>query len=365
MKYHRVCIESFGYALPEQRVTTAELESRLTPLYRRLRLPEGRLELITGIEERRFWPHGASIGEQSARAGRLALAAAEFDPARVGALIHGSVCRDHLEPATACKVHHQLGLPPGCVLYDVSNACLGLLSGIVQVANMIELRQIQAGLVVGCESSRQVVEHTIETLNADTTLTRRSVKDSIATLTLGSAACGVFVCDAEVSRTGNRLLGATALANTRFHDLCQSGQDTAGADMRPLMSTNSEKLMEEGIATGAKTFELFLQEHEISREQIDHTFAHQVGPTHHNRMYEALGLDPARDFTTMRWLGNTGAVAAPVTAAIGADQGLIPDDPGGKRVALLGIGSGINCLMLLVDWRKSIVMHQGRLRRRR
>ena len=55
MRYQNVCIESFGYTLPEEIVTSDEIERRLQPLYQRLRLPEGRLELMTGIAERRFW----------------------------------------------------------------------------------------------------------------------------------------------------------------------------------------------------------------------------------------------------------------------------------------------------------------------
>src|SRR5688572_9504820 len=69
MHYRRVCLESFGYTLPDEVVTTSELERRLAPLYGRLRLPEGRLELMTGIRERRFFPSGtlpSAISIQSA-----------------------------------------------------------------------------------------------------------------------------------------------------------------------------------------------------------------------------------------------------------------------------------------------------------
>ena len=128
MRYHRVYLESFGYTLPEEIVTTDELERRLAPAYERLRLPEGRLELMTGIRERRFYPPGTRPGEVSIESGRRAIAAAGIDPAQIGALVHGSVCRDYLEPATACGVHHALGLPAECLIYDVSNACLGILT---------------------------------------------------------------------------------------------------------------------------------------------------------------------------------------------------------------------------------------------
>src|SRR3954470_14533961 len=115
MRYQRVCLEAFGYTLPEEVVTSEELERWLAPAYERLRLPAGRLELMTGIRERRFFPAGTRPGQVSIESGRRAIAAAGLDPTEIGALVHGSVCRDYLEPATACGVHHALGLPAGCL----------------------------------------------------------------------------------------------------------------------------------------------------------------------------------------------------------------------------------------------------------
>ncbi len=143
MRYENVCLESFGYTLPEEIVSSAELEVALAPLYKRLRLPEGRLELMTGIRERRFWPPGTLPSGPSMASAQLAIDAAQLDKSQIGALVHASVCRDYLEPATASTVHHTLDLPSDCVIYDVSNACLGVLNGMVQVANMIELGQIR------------------------------------------------------------------------------------------------------------------------------------------------------------------------------------------------------------------------------
>ena len=120
---------------------------------------------MTGIHARRLWAAGVLPSDMSIESGEKAILAAGIDREQIGVLVHGSVCRDHLEPATACRVHHRLGLPSSCVIYDVSNACLGLLNGMVQVANMIELGQVRAGLVVGSEGSRQLVETTVETLN--------------------------------------------------------------------------------------------------------------------------------------------------------------------------------------------------------
>lgn len=353
MRYRHVSIESLGYVLPPEIVTSEEIERRLAPLYRRLRLPEGRLELMSGIRERRFWEPGTLPSDKSIVSGERAIEAAGLDRSRIGALIHASVCRDHLEPATASRVHHELGLRADCVIYDVSNACLGILNGMLQVANMIELGQIEAGLVVGTEGSRQLVETTIDALNRDESLTRDRIKLAVASLTIGSASCAVVLCHESVSRTGNRLTSAAARAHTAHHTLCHSGRDeAAGEGMAPLMTTDSERLLAEGVGAGAATFEQFLGETGWQRAEIDKSFCHQVGVAHRKLLFQSLKLDPAIDYATLEWLGNTGSAALPITLARGLEAGHVA---AGDHVALLGIGSGINCVMLGADWQKVLV----------
>ncbi|HWB13829.1 MAG TPA: 3-oxoacyl-ACP synthase III [Gemmataceae bacterium] len=351
MRYQRVCLESFGYVLPDEIVTSAEIEARLAPLYGRLRLPEGRLELMTGIRERRFWAPGTLPSEISIQSAERAIAAAEIDKADIGCLIHASVCRNHLEPATACRVHHGLGLSEDCVIYDASNACLGLLNGMLQVANMIELGQIRAGVVVGTESSRPLVENTIARLNGDTSLTREQMKLAVASLTIGSASAAVVLVDRDLSRTQNRFRAAVARANTQFHALCHSGGDESIAGgMQPWMTTDSERLLHAGVATAKEAFSGFLREFDRDEDEINKIFCHQVGVAHRRLLFESLRLRPEADFSTVEFLGNTGSVAAPVTAAIGIEQGHLSE---GDQVAMLGIGSGLNVIMLGVDWQTS------------
>lgn len=354
MRYHHVCLESLGYCLPEEVVSSGEIEARLSPLYERLRLVPGRLELMTGIRERRFWPPAMLPSEKSVESGELAIQAAGIDRALIGALVHGSVCRDFLEPATASSVHHRLRLSTNCQVFDVSNACLGILNGMVQVANMIELGQIRAGLIVGTESARPLVETTIAQLNSDETFTRADLKPAIASLTIGSASAAVLLVHKDVSRCQCRIEGGIARAESEHHALCQSGRDESIAgDMRPLMETDSERLLETGIAAGAAAFAAFSDEVGWSRGQIAKTFCHQVTTTHRKLLLEALQLDPRIDFPTVETLGNTGSVALPLALALGIEQGhLKPAD----RAALLGIGSGINVLMLALSCGASVPM---------
>lgn len=112
------------------------------------------------------------------------------------------------------------------------------------------------------------------------------------------------------------------------------------------MQTDSERLLEAGIDAAADAFPCFLAESGWHLGKIDKTVCHQVGKAHRAGVLAALGLDESLDFSTVEFLGNTGSVALPVTAAIAAERGHIrPRD----RVAFLGIGSGINVLMLGVE----------------
>ena len=58
-------------------------------------------------------------------------------------------------------------------------------------------------------------------------------------------------------------------------------------------------------------------------------------------------MDINKDFSTLEFLGNIGSVSLPITLAMGAEKGIIHK---GDKVGLLGIGSGLNCLMLGVEW---------------
>jgi 3-oxoacyl-[acyl-carrier-protein] synthase-3 len=339
--FDRVFVEAVTHILPEEIVTSDALEEGLSPLYDRLKLPPGRLELMSGIRERRFFPPGTRPGDISCRVGELAIEQSGVPREAFGACLHGSVCRDSLEPATACRVHHALGLPHACVVQDVSNACLGILSGAMQIASMIELGQIEAGIVVGTECGRQLVDNTVAKLNSDLSLTRDSIKDSFASLTIGSASAAIVLCHQRLSRTGARLRAATVYADTAHHDLCQS------EGLAQVMVTDSEKLMRAGVAAGAANFERLLDSAGWTRERINQTFCHQVGAAHRKMMLDALGLPIENDYATVDWLGNTGSAALPSALSLGLEAGAVKR---GDRVALLGIGSGVNCLMMAVEY---------------
>jgi 3-oxoacyl-[acyl-carrier-protein] synthase-3 len=348
MRFQHVCLEALCYRLPDEVVTSEAIEEQLADVYERLGLPAGRLELMTGIRQRRFFAPGTRPGEISARTARDAIEASGIDPGRFGVLVHGSVCRDQLEPATASGVHAASGLPADTMILDVSNACLGLLNGCLLLANMIELGQVQAGVVVGTEIGRELVEGTIDSLINDTALTRQTIKPAFASLTIGSGSAAIVLCDRRLSQTGHRLLGGVVRCDTAAHQLCAGGVSTEDhGDDRPRMETDSEALLHAGIELAAATWAETREVLGWSNDCVDKAFTHQVGKAHRNMLYQRLGLDPAIDYSTVEFLGNTGATALPIAAAMGQEAGHL--EPG-DRVAWLGIGSGLSSVMLGFQW---------------
>src|SRR5262249_30216739 len=163
----------------------------------------------------------------------------------VGVVIYAAVCREQFEPATACRVAAELGMRPETV-FDLSNACLGVLNGIVEVANRIELGQARAGLVVSCETAREINDVMIDGLVR--ARSREKFGTSRATSTGGGGAVAVLVTDGSFSRPPRRrLVGGTTQAEPQHHGLCRWGLENVWNAARQFMFTDSVAILKFGV----------------------------------------------------------------------------------------------------------------------
>ncbi len=342
MRFSNVAIEMFAGELPPEVWSSEDVERKLAPLYERLRLPQGRLELMTGIRERRFWPSRVRPSHASALAGRKALDRAGLGPQDIDLLVHAAVCRDRLEPSTAAYVHGELGLGGHTQIFDVSNACLGFLNAMIVGAGLIEAGQIRRALVVSGEDGRPLVERTLERL-LDGTLDRNGIKPFFANLTIGAGAVAAVLCHRSLARPGAlKLAAAITETDSAANKLCEG--EAAGGALE--MQTDSEQLLVMGVALATRTWARFKGETGWSEATPDRVICHQVGRQHQRKLFEALQLDLAKDYTTFERLGNIGSVSVPVTLALALEERAVKP---GDKVALLGIGSGLSCCMMAVE----------------
>lgn len=347
MKYANVHIDTIGYALAPVVVTSEEIEDELEPLYSALHIPEGQLESLTGIQERRWWPEGYALSDGAIAAAEKAFAQSHVSPKDIGAVAYCGVGRDNFEPATACKVASAFGIGGNTAVFDISNACLGVMNGILDMANRIELGQIRAGLVVSAETARDIVEETIEKMLA--TPTMESYIQYLATMTGGSGAVAVLVTDGSFNNANqHQFLGGVSLAAPEHYGLCTWGLDKLEGGLRKqFMSTDAVSVLKYGVELGLQTWQALLDEMDWAVADVDKVICHQVGNANKDAILASIGVSPDRDFATFEHLGNMGTVSLPLTAAIANERGFLKK---GDDVAFLGIGSGLNCMMLGLRW---------------
>ena len=338
MRFNNVCIESMGHVLPPNVVLSTDLEDQMQPVMKRLGFPRGMIEKLTGVRERRWWDPNTQPSQAAALAGERALEAAGISPSLVQVNVNGSVSRDYLEPATATLVGGNLGLGRHCMNLDVNNACLGFLNGMLVVANMIELGQVDYGLVTAAEITRDGVQATMQRM-MDSNVNADEFRQNFASFTLGSAAVATVLCRKELSRSQHVLKGAAFRSATEYNYLCVANHVEMRAD--------AHGLLHHGVDCAVDTWPYAAEVMGWQDDSVDEVVFHQVGMAHFAKTFNRLGLPMEKALVTFPFLGNTGPVSVPVTVAIGEAQGRITK---GKEVAMFGVGSGLGSIILGVQW---------------
>ena len=315
-------------------VTSAWIDEQLAETYERTGVGPGALENLAGVRERRWWPAEVTFDEAAAMAGRSAIDAAGIDPDHIGMLISTSVCKHHLEPSVACAVHHRLDLPPGCVNFDVGNACLGFVNGMEIAAAALEGGMIDYALVVDGEGSRHTQERTIERLRRPDA-TADDIFAEFASLTLGSGAAAAVLTRLDVHPEAHRVVGGISRASTDHHTLCVGDLEKMVTDTRGLLVAGLD--LADDLWKEAGEF--------FDWHAMDWYIAHQISLVHTHAMAERIGIDVGRIPLTFPHLGNVGPAAIPITLASVADQ-IRPD----QRVLCLGMASGLNASCLEIVW---------------
>ncbi len=338
MRFGNVSVLAVAHLDAPHRVPSAEIEARLAATMQRLGMRADLLRELSGIVERRFWEPGVQPSDVATEVARVAIERSGVDPAHLGILVNSSVSRDFIEPSTACIVHGNLGLPSSCLNFDLGNACLGFINAMDVIGNMIERGQVDYGLVVNGESSRFVVEKTVQRLLRPDT-DEHTFRDHFATLTLGSGAAAMVLGRSDLAPRGHRYLGGVHMAATQHARLCQGQVDH--------MITNTKDLLLSGLDLAARTWRAACDVFGWGSAPPDHLVLHQVSKVHTERLAGLLGIDLARVFRLYPEFGNIGPAGVPIVLSkILADGRLLP----GHRVALMGIGSGLNCTMAELVW---------------
>ncbi len=337
MRYENVCIEGVDYVLSDKVVTSGWIEEQLDPVYQALNIDRGFIELHTGIKERRWWDDDFMPSDGASMAADKLLGSRSLPKSQVQVVVNTSLTKDYMEPATAAIIHHKIGLSSCAASFDVTNACLGFLNGMIIVANMIELQQIDTGLVVAAENFAPLCKATIDKLRGEPP-SLRSFRENFVALTTGSGAVAMLLRHKSKSANGSKLVGGYGHSDTQHHALCVAQPNYVTARMTELLRA--------GIKTLALTAEGFWKELGWDLGMINKVFSHQVAEKHRLLALQALGVPPDLDYPVLYNLGNIGPVSAPISLALAMEVGVVNH---GDRICLVGVGSGVSGLILGIE----------------
>ncbi len=259
----KIRIESLGVHLPEKTLT---MEEMLASCRRR---PRWDLERITGIRERRV-----AVGEYAVdlavRAARQALAQSRYRAEEMDVIICTSISkynrRDefHLEPATAVRIRAAIGAGNARV-FDVVNACAGMMTGIFVLQAMIRCGMARCGMVVSGELNMPLAETAARTM-------RHSFDGQLVALTLGDGGAALILDRSPDGRSGFQHIDLVTGAK---HDhYCYSRPSKRGPG--GILVTKARGLQRKGNEHFPAYFKRALDRSGWTLNDLQHIIPHQV-----------------------------------------------------------------------------------------
>ena len=113
------------------------------------------------------------------------------------------------------------------------------------------------------------------------------------------------------------------------------------------MVTDTKTLLTEGLKLATNTFQAAVHAMGWVVSELDQFILHQVSKVHTDSFVGLLGVDHSKVHRIYPEMGNIGPASVPIALWQAVKQGKVNK---GDRVALLGIGSGLNCSMAEVVW---------------
>jgi 3-oxoacyl-[acyl-carrier-protein] synthase III len=260
---NKIKLESLGIYLPEKSTT---MEEMLRACRRRPRLD---LERITGVHERRV-AEGEFAADLASKAAARALAMSRYRAEELDVIICTSISKHNaedqfsLEPATAISVRKAVGAR-NALVFDVVNACAGMLTGIYVLQGLIRSGAARRGMVVSGEQNLPLAWTATREI-------RHSLDGQLAALTLGDCGAAIILDESADSRYGFHWLDLVTGAK---HDhYCYSRPSRRGRG--GMLITKARGLQVKGNQHFPFYFKQALDGSGWSVDDVHHVIPHQV-----------------------------------------------------------------------------------------
>jgi 3-oxoacyl-[acyl-carrier-protein] synthase-3 len=325
----RAAIAGWGMAVPEGRLTNADLEARVDTT-------DAWIFERTGIRERRILGPGETTATLATEAGAAAIKSAGLTPSDLSMVIVATCTPEQPIPETSAYVAEGLGVR--CGAFDVGAACAGFVYALVVGASLVTSGGVGPVLIVGAENLTRVVDP----------------MDRATVILFGDAAGGVVLAPAgdlagpgliawdlgsdgsvasliEIRAGGSRLPTTAETLAAGQHWMTMEGQEVFRRAVRVVVDSSKVVLEQAGLTAA----------------DIDWFVPHQANARIISAAASRLGIPEERCLVNIDRYGNTSAASIPVALAEAADDGRIGD---GDLVLLSGFGAGMTWASVILRW---------------
>jgi 3-oxoacyl-[acyl-carrier-protein] synthase-3 len=324
----RACLAGWGTAVPEPRLTNADLEQRVDTT-------DQWIVERTGIRERRVAAAGDSTASLAIEAGATAIKHAGVTPDAIDLLIVATASPEQPIPHTGAFVGDGLGLH--CGSFDLNAGCAGFVYELVVGASMLTAGNLAHVLVIGAETLSRVVDPLDRSTcilfgdGAAAFVLSASPDDGPGVLAWELGCDGSGATLLEVRAGGSRLPTSPDTVANRDHFIRMQGQEVFRRAVRIVIESANTTLERAGASVDDVTW---FAPHQANVRIIEAAAAR-------------LGIPLERTLVNIDRYGNTSAASIPLVLAEAADDGRLAE---GDLVLLSGFGAGLTWGSALVRW---------------
>ena len=325
----RACIRGTGAAVPDTKVTNADLEALVDT-------SDEWIVTRTGIRERGKLPADQGTSDLATLAAVEALKSAGLQASDIDLIVVCTCTPDMPMPSTAALVHRNLRVGRPIPAYDLNAVCAGFVFGLEVVVDQLMSGRYQRALLIGADAMTRLMDY----------------QDRQTCVLFGDGA-GAVVMTAEESDAG--VVATTLKADGEFWDLIQV---PGGGSRRPASTYVLSQREQYMRINGRQTFKLAVQAMEqvildtLARAgwqlaDVDHVLVHQANQRIIEAVVQRLGVPTEKVPTNVELTGNTSAASIPLLLDECARAGRLQ---AGDRLICAGFGSGLSWGGVALIW---------------
>lgn len=333
----KVQIIALTSVLPKNILTSIELEKRIAKNSPGVVIPEGIIEILTGVKERRVASDDVNASDLATEAAKKALDKADLSIKDIDCFIFAAAGGDIMEPATANIVQENLGLK--CPVFDLKNACNSFLNAIEVAEALIVSDKYKKILIANGEIPSRAVRFSLKD--------KDSLRRAFAGYSLGDAGAAMILGPSDRKR---------GILSSQFMSYGEHWRQSTVLGGGTRFPRDPDKSYFEGETAGLKDIFIKIGPQQIydtlkkvgwSISDLDKIVVHQVSLKTFDLLVKEAKLPKDKLVIVIPELGNMVSASIPVTLDQVQQKGELHP---GDKILLLGLAAGVSIGTVALIW---------------